>query len=354
MKRDYVIDEVVVTEVARVSNLGNGVFVTEAPVAVTTITNHGISTVITTSAAASSTVEPVVAAEVPSAAVFVQEPAAATTEAPVVIAAATSIDIPAPVVSVSIPAVVIPTPTPSSTPVTTGNTGSSGKRGLAYNDASLLAGFDGSKASWAYNWGATSGGTVPSQFEYVPMLWGLKGHTDGWAANAQAAIDSGSSHLLYLNEPDLGAQSNVSPKDAATGWTANMEQFHGKAKLGSPAVTNGGSPMGITWMTEFLSECSSCSIDFTVMHWYDSASNFAYFKNYVADFYAASGGRPIWITEFGASGSVDEQVAFLDQATAWLDSLDYVERYSYFMVAEGNLVSGGKPSTLGKAFAGMS
>ena len=60
--------------------------------------------------------------------------------------------------------------------------------------------------------------------------------------------------------------------------------------------------------------------------------------------------KPIWITEFAASGSQDEQAAFLAQAIPFLDGLDFVERYSYFMVSEGNLVSSKTLSTVGKAF----
>jgi hypothetical protein len=62
-------------------------------------------------------------------------------------------------------------------------------------------------------------------------------------------------------------------------------------------------------------------------------------------------GKPVWLTEFGASGSDDQVNAFLQDALPWLDSQDYVERYSYFMAAEGKLISGGSLNSVGKTFA---
>lgn len=74
--------------------------------------------------------------------------------------------------------------------------------------------------------------------------------------------------------------------------------------------------------------------------------------SYVSTVYTASGNRPLWITEFGASGTADEQQTFLDTVMPWLDSQSYVERYAYFMVSDGNLLSSGSSlSALGNTFA---
>ena len=155
-----------------------------------------------------------------------------------------------------------------------------------------------------------------------------------------------------FNEPDNAGQSNLSPSAAAAGWKTYMEPFAGKAKLGAPAVTNGGAPSGLTWLGDFLTACSGCTIDFVPVHWYDSATNLAYFKSYIESAYKAGGNRPIWITEFGASGSAEQQSAFLEDVMPWLDSLDWVENYAYFGVFANNLVaaSGSSPSTLGETF----
>jgi hypothetical protein len=63
-----------------------------------------------------------------------------------------------------------------------------------------------------------------------------------WEANANAAIAAGSKYLLAFNEPDLSSQANMSPSQAAASYKKYMMPFAGKAKLVSPAITNGGAP----------------------------------------------------------------------------------------------------------------
>jgi hypothetical protein len=133
-----------------------------------------------------------------------------------------------------------------------------------------------------------------------------------------------------------------------------MQPFAGQAKLGSPAVTNGAPEqgMGLAWLGNFTQVCSKCTIDFVNIHWYDSASNVAYFKSHVTSAYAAGGNRPVWITEFQASGSAAEQQTFLETVLPWLDEQDFVERYAYFGVFDGDLISSGTAlSQLGNTFA---
>jgi hypothetical protein len=91
-------------------------------------------------------------------------------------------------------------------------------------------------------------------------------HTNGWTAHANAAIAAGSKYLLgcvcvvlrprhciytplsRFNEPDLNTQSNMTPAAAAAAWMQYMQPFAGKAKLISPAITNGAAPMGTAWL----------------------------------------------------------------------------------------------------------
>lgn len=255
------------------------------------------------------------------------------------------------VVAPFVPTSVAPVNTPTPVVVTPPSNGGAGKRGLAYNNADLTSSFTGadSKVSWAYNWGSSTP-SIPSSFEYVPMLWGTgSDHSNGWQEAATSAIAKGSKHLLAFNEPDLPAQSNLDPGAAAAGYKTFMQPFAGQAKLGSPAVTNGPAPMGIAYLKSFLEACSGCTVDFIPLHWYDSASNVAGFKQHVSDMRDAAGGRKLWITEFGASGSTDEQEAFLKEAIPWLDSQDYVERYAYFY-ADGVLTQNSVVSALGNVF----
>ncbi|EHK99282.1 (Trans)glycosidase [Glarea lozoyensis ATCC 20868] len=238
-----------------------------------------------------------------------------------------------------------PASTAASTPVSSG-----GKRGVAFNDNSVLSVFSG-KASWCYNWGQSEG-TIPSGFEYVPMLWGNKaGFYDSWASNANSAISSGSTHLLAFNEPDLSAQSNMGVSTAVADYKTHMQPFAGKAKLGAPSVTNGGAPMGLTYLKNFVDSCSGCTIDFVPIHWYNGDaldSSISYFKTHVAEAHTAGGNKPVWITEFQYLGT--DEAGFLAEIIPWLESQDFVERYSYFMASDGRLISGTALSAVGKAY----
>ncbi|MCJ1363399.1 hypothetical protein MMC16_002506 [Acarospora aff. strigata] len=243
--------------------------------------------------------------------------------------------------SSGVSATVAATPNGASSPGT-------GKRGLAYNAAALTQCFSqASQVSWAYNWASSTTG-LSSAFQFVPMLWGLQSvHTSGWQAAATAAIATGATHLLSFNEPDLGSQSNLSPAQAVAGHKTHMQPFAGRAKISAPAVTNAG----LKWLDQFLTACTDCTIDFVPVHWYDSATNIVYFKNYITDAIAAAKGRPIWLTEFGAAGTQAQQVAFLKEVMPWLDAQAKVERYAYFGVFDGKLVSGTEMSVLGQTFA---
>jgi hypothetical protein len=347
-KRDmYVItDLVIVTEEQTVYQDGTS-FSTGQPLAVATYTSEGTPILVpaTTSTPAPTSSQ--------SAAVFIEEtqktsaPATtSTTAAPVIVPTTTR----APVEPTTLAKVVS-----SAAPVSTSSssTTSSAKRGLSYNDASLLAGFESSnKISWAYNWGDSTA-SIPSSFEFVPMLWGLGSHTDGWTSAATSAIASGCKHLMSFNEPDLGSQSNLSPSDAAAGYKTYMQPFAGKAQLGSPAVTNGGGSMGLTWLGNFLDACTDCTIDFVAIHWYNGGSA-TDFMNYVDQAYTAGGNRPLWITEFQGEGDATSQNAFLEAVIPQLDASSKVARYAYFMVDDGNLLSTGSAlSALGETFASL-
>jgi hypothetical protein len=283
---------------------------------------------------------PVVAAPEPvtsSAAPIVQVPEAATTSA------APVLQVPATTLATFVSAA--PASSPISAPVASG-----GKRGVAFNDNSVLSVFSG-KASWCYNWGQDEG-NVPSNFEYVPMLWGNKeGFYDSWEKNANSAIKSGSTHLLAFNEPDLPAQSNLDVATAAADFKTHMQPFAGKARLGAPSVTNGGGEMGLTYLGNFMKACSGCTIDFIPIHWYNGdalESSISYFKSHVAEAHTTGGNKPVWITEFQYLGG--DEAGFLAEVIPWLESQNFVERYSYFMAAPGRLMSGSALSAVGKAY----
>jgi hypothetical protein len=242
---------------------------------------------------------------------------------------------------------------PSST--ASSSSGKTGKRGVAYNDAKLTDCLVSSpEVSWGYNWGSSSSGLSDS-VKYIPTLWGPASEfSNAWSSNAQSAIDSGSTHLFSFNEPDLAAQSNLSPSEAATAYKKYMEPFAGKAKLCAPSVTNGGGSMGLSWLSSFLESCSDCTIDCINIHWYDSAENAEYFKKHVSDAADTAPGKQIFVSEFAATGSDDQISSFLETVMPWMDSNDAVGGYAYFMAGEGKLVSGSEQSTIGKVFASSS
>ena len=377
-KREVVTDSVVVTEEITVTEEADGTYETGLPVAIGTTTINGTPVVVSStsipeatpsSTKAPATVVAPVATKPASSesatstpgAVFIQEPKTKASSTPQTTEEPTS----------TTPAAVVPTASsPKETPTTlatvvssstapasTGSTSSSGKkRGLAYNDASLLSGFVSadSQVAWCYNWASSSAAT-PSGVEYVPLLWGMQAEfTSVWNANANAALEAGATHLMGFNEPDLAGQANLAVSAAVSGWMTYMQPYASKAQLGAPAVTNGGAPMGLTYLGNFLTALSNAggTYDFCSIHWYDSATNIAYFQNYMQEASAACNGKPIWLTEFGASGTAEEQNTFLETVLPWMDEQSYIERYAYFMVADGSLISTGTAlSTLGNTFA---
>ena len=199
------------------------------------------------------------------------------------------------------------------------------------------------------------------------MLWGT--NSNGWIANAEAAIAAGSDSVMAFNEPDQPTKyggSQITPGDAATLYKAQMGPLAGKALLGGPAVSNGNTTtptlLGVPWLEQFLSACTGCQIDFMPLHWYGwnggtAAQQATVFKQYVTDFatqvQAAGGPGKFWITEFAALPISDAQINadFLAIVLPWLDNeAGMVDRYSFFMASNGDLLSGGGLSASGQAY----
>lgn len=378
----------VVTEEITVTRQADGTFETGAPHAVGTFTRHGhghgsassssavfvpsttsavpsVVVVPTTSSSTSQVIQSTPSVEVPTTSKIVASSSAkaSSSSSTSVIKVSTKAAAAVLVQNTSKAASTTAKPTTLSTSAvvkasaaaSSSSSSSGGKRGVAYNTADYVKQFTGSsKVAWAYNWGSTSDGLSTSGIEYVPLLWGMKStFTNAWSAAASSAIASGTKHLMSFNEPDLSTQANLGYADAAAGYKTHMQPFAGKAKLGAPAVTNGPSPMGLTWLKSFLSACTDCTIDFVCIHWYDSATNIEYFKSYVQDAYTAGGNRPLWITEFQASGTTDQQNAFMEEVLPWLDASHMVDRYAWFMadMAAGGLMgSASSLSLLGNTF----
>lgn len=231
------------------------------------------------------------------------------------------------------------------------------KRGFAYNDPQEVKALleKGTKGSWAYNWGSSPDGLDDSSVEYVPMLWGAdQDKTSSWETNVKAALSAGSKHILSFNEPDHAEQAKMSPQDAAAAHVKYLNPHGDKARIGSPAVTNSqNANEGTKWLQQFMDACEGqgCQVDFCVAHWYSPADQKDTLFTHLEEVRKICGDKPVWLTEFGLSDGGDE-AGFLKAVLKDLDDLEWLERYSYFMVGgKGTLTSGqGQLSAAGEAY----
>ncbi|BCR92747.1 glycoside hydrolase family 128 protein [Aspergillus chevalieri] len=244
----------------------------------------------------------------------------------------------------------------------TGNeTVTQSKRGAAYNDINAVHDLDVNGAiSWAYNWAATPGGTLPDGVEFVPMLWGTKSISD-FVANIETVLfGSNSKYIMGFNEPDLANQAAMSVSDAVSTFKQFIAPHAGRATLVSPGVTNSGdADKGLSWLRQFLSSCSDCGIGVLAVHWYGTeARDFTNFVQQAIDLANQQGLKEVWVTEFALTtdistgGLTSASADFLRQVRPWLDRQSMVTRYAYFWAEEGFLVQGGQPSQAGWAYIG--
>ncbi|WVO13466.1 hypothetical protein L204_101083 [Cryptococcus depauperatus] len=184
-------------------------------------------------------------------------------------------------------------------------------------------------------------------FSFIPMLWGCnQTYIDPFrqqvANNFSNATLTPSRAILGFNEPDHPGQALCTPQDAAQTWKDVLEPLKQRGyRLGSPAVTSGDQ--GKQWMSEWYAACNGgCNPDFTAVHWYDLvAQNFIEHLQY----YHSTYNKPLWVTEYApqnfsvfnaTTGSYDSQATFveiqrfMDVTTAYMKSVDWVERWFWF------------------------
>lgn len=172
-------------------------------------------------------------------------------------------------------AVSTPSSKPASSSGSSGSTvsSSSSKRGLAYNyESPSLDIFTSSlNIGWGWNWSGNRG-NLPSKFEFVPMCWG-PGKADTFHKDMKS--NSGVSHILSFNEPDIGGQANLDVGSAVAGHIEHLNRYASdKTKIGAVSVSNGHSDaktMGLDFLKQFLDQCSKqaepCKVDFCPVHW---------------------------------------------------------------------------------------
>jgi RNA polymerase sigma factor (sigma-70 family) len=217
-------------------------------------------------------------------------------------------------------------------------TATSQRKGVsAWNFTGVQQALADSGASWYYNWATTPNGiTAPSTVSFVPMIWGA---ADVTSANL-AEVSRQGSVLLGFNEPDLAAQSNMTPAQALALWPQLMATG---LTLGSPAVSAGAATPG-GWLDQFMSGAKQRGyhVNFIAVHWYGGDFETAAAVQQLESYLQAVHARyqlPIWLTEFALTSysggtatfpAQAQQAAFLTAATQMLDGLSYVQRYAWF------------------------
>ncbi|GAA5912986.1 glycoside hydrolase family protein [Sporobolomyces salmoneus] len=264
---------------------------------------------------------------------------------------------PAPVLAVTSSHRPLPSSSSSTRPAS--DKSLSSKKGLGFERLVDLNPLE-SSISWCYNWGSKlfePTGSLQGKTQFVPMLWKPdSNHLATWEKDVEYSRSQGGTHLLGFNEPDLGEQANMTIQATLDGWRDHMEPFakgSSPLKLVSPAITNGAAPMGLTFLEGFMNgaEQAGYTVDAIALHWYDSPTNFEYFKNHLTEAHEKFN-KPIWLTEYGfTSGSEQEKMDFHKRMVPWMDSQDWIERYAAFGDFVGTFVDGnGGVLPLGNAY----
>jgi len=218
------------------------------------------------------------------------------------------------------------------------------KRGVAYGHHST-ADFAAERPTiaWWYDWtflpddALRDGSYRAAGVDYVPMVWGGTFS----AATLIDQIPTGATSLLGFNEPNFGAQANLSAVDAAARWPQleAVADARGLALI-SPAVNYCGGDCQDTdplhYLDAFFAACAGCRVDAIAFHVYVGChAPGAHPAQWLIDkvhAYEARFARPLWLTEFACTdaASEDDQVAFLTDAVDFLEHDPRIARYAWF------------------------
>ncbi|KAK2054311.1 hypothetical protein LY76DRAFT_686712 [Colletotrichum caudatum] len=242
------------------------------------------------------------------------------------------------------------------------------KRGLAYQgdaheaDTRLLTSGN-SLINWYYTWSTWPAAGLNTSVTFVPLVHGVKEASDSSLTSRLDQLPESSTHLLTFNEPDgdkSSGGSSVDPEDAAKAYLEHLAPLRdagGRRRrwnISHPVVT--GSPQGIDWLRRFNESChdmddAGCPADFVAVHWYGDAAGLKGHLGALRAFYGdASPGLRYWVTEMALpQGGAGATLAMMGESLAYLDGLDYVERYAWFgafRADEANAWTGGSVALL--------
>jgi hypothetical protein len=213
------------------------------------------------------------------------------------------------------------------------------KRGEAYQSNSLADLQSLSKGiSWWYNWTTSpeksAAGWAASGVEFVPMVWGQQGGPPD-PATIEKQIPPGAKYILGFNEPNFGAQSNITAAQAAALWPRIMQIAKDKnLKIGSPSPNycagNCNDTDPIHYLDAFFAACTGCQVDFIAAHWYACTGDALKFYLTKLKKY----GKPIWLTEISCMDAGDHSAAgeqtYMKTAVDILENDPMVFRYAWF------------------------
>ena len=207
-------------------------------------------------------------------------------------------------------------------------------------------------ATWFYNWGATDEVAREAKehgLEYVPMTWGQWSVNEAEMTRLRQGKEEGLYDcLLAFNEPDLSDQSNMSVERAIELWP-QLESTG--LRLGSPA----GAAVEDQWVDSFMAKAKEKGyrVDFLTIHVYQDfthPSSVNSLKSALERLHNKYG-IPIWITEIGNVDvstqwwgyhlyqDMNHDIAgkYIREVGEMLESLDYVERYAWFVDYSDNI-----------------
>lgn len=220
------------------------------------------------------------------------------------------------------------------------------------------------KAFWYYTWGTPVPAPTPQNCEFVSMFWGAGNMTDAnIAAIKQAKAQGTVKYVLGFNEPDRADQSNMSVSQALAYWP-KLESIG--LPLGSPAA----SWPTLQWFYDFMDSAiaEKKRVDFICVHMYVGTDDNSFVQTLQTVYNKYH--LPIWITEFATADwnattmannhyTAADALGFMQRLLPKLDSLPYVQRYSWFsgdptsaaLWPSALIGADGKLTTLGQWYA---
>ncbi|GGA81410.1 glycosyl hydrolase [Puia dinghuensis] len=247
-------------------------------------------------------------------------------------------------------------------------TATNSKKGADFNVGTLYGSYEGNvvnlKAFWYYTWGTLVPVPTPQNCDFVSMFWGQGNMTASNIAAVQQAKAQGQvKYILGFNEPDRPDQSNMTVSQALAYWP-QLESIG--LPLGSPATswpTN-------QWFSDFMDSVSAekLRVDFICVHMYVGTDDNSFVQTLQTVYNKYH--LPIWITEFATADwkastpaanqyTPADALGFMQRLLPKLDSLSYVQRYSWFSGDPGSAAlwpsalinTNGQLTTLGAWYA---